>query len=96
MKLLIYGMDACINCREAKEFLTKNEIPYLYLDLAESTGNMRKFLKLRDEEALFAPVKEAGRIGIPCFKLEDGTLTLDINEALEKMGSDVRFTGSQC
>ena len=30
MKLLIYGMDACINCREAKDFLNEHEIPFMY------------------------------------------------------------------
>ena len=42
-------------------------------------------LKLRDTEALFDEVKEKGNIGIPCFQLEDGTLTLDLEEVLRRV-----------
>ncbi len=97
MKLLIFGMDACINCREAKEFLDENKIPYMYFDITETTGNMKKFLKLRDHEDLFADVRAEGKIGIPCYKLEDGSLSLDLNQVLDKMGrTDIRYRASQC
>ena len=97
MKLLIYGMDACINCREAKDFLNEHEIPFMYFDITETTGNMKKFLKLRDHDDLFAGVREAGKIGIPCFKLEDGTMTLDMNVVPEKLGrTDLHYREAQC
>ena len=58
---------------------------------------MKKFLKLRDTSELFEDVKKEGRIGVPCFKLSDGTMTLNLNEALEKMGVEARYTEeTQC
>ena len=57
----------------------------MYLEFSESTANLKRFLKLRDTEAIFDEVKAKGAIGVPCFKLSDGTLTLDIDEVLAKL-----------
>ena len=46
---------------------------------------MKRFLKLRDTEDIFHEVREKGNIGVPCFKLSDGTLTLSLDEVLEKL-----------
>ena len=48
--------------------------------------NLRKFLKYRDEEPMFDEMKAAGRVGLPLFQLEDGTLTFSLEEVLEKCG----------
>lgn len=77
---------------DAKAFLDEHEIPYLYQDISESPGNLRKFLAVRDSEKIFDEIREQKRVGIPCYKLEDGTVTFDLNEVLEKIGSDVRFS----
>ena len=58
MKLLIFGMEPCIHCRQAKAFLDAENIPYMFFDITESTANMKKFLKLRDTEPLFDDVKK--------------------------------------
>ena len=59
MKLLIFGMEPCIHCRQAKAFLDAENIPYMFFDITESTANMKKFLKLRDTEPLFDDVKNS-------------------------------------
>ena len=38
-------------------------------------------LRLRDNNPLFDECKRTGSIGIPCFLLEDGTVTLTPEEA---------------
>lgn len=48
--------------------------------------NLRKFLKYRDEEPMFDEIKAAGRVGLPLFQLEDGTLTFSLEEVIEKTG----------
>ena len=58
------------------------KIPFDYVDITESTANLKAFLKLRDESPLFDEVKAAGGIGIPCFILPGGRMTLDVQEAL--------------
>lgn len=80
MKLI--GSDICVNCREAKQYLQEKGISYEWVDMTESTDNMRFFLHLRDASPVFDGVKAEGRIGIPCFVLADGTLTLELKTAL--------------
>ena len=69
MKVIMYGTNACPDCVNAETILKEKNIQYL---------------KLRDTKPLFDSVKEKGAVGIPCFQLEDGTLTLDIEDVLKK------------
>ena len=85
MKLIMYGTNACPDCVHAEEVLKDKNISYIYLDCTDSTANLKRFLKLRDHEPLFDEVKKEGKIGIPCFQLEDGTLTLDLDLVLAKV-----------
>ena len=68
-----------------KKELDAVQADYLYQEIGESTTNMKRFLKLRDKETLFDQVKADGKIGVPCFKLSDGTLTLNLQEVLQKL-----------
>ena len=85
MKIIMYGTNACPDCVEAVKELDKKNADYMYMEFSESTANLKRFLKLRDTEPLFEEVKKAGAIGVPCFKLSDGTLTLSLEEVLEKL-----------
>lgn len=84
MKVIMYGTNACPDCINAENTLKENNIQYLYLDWTNSIGNLKRFLKLRDTNPLFDDAKKTGSVGIPCFQLEDGTLTLDLEEVLNK------------
>lgn len=86
MKLIVYGTNACPDCVEAIQKLDEKKADYAYLEFSNNMSNLKRFLKLRDTEAIFDAVKEQGRVGVPCFKLEDGTLTLDLEEVLDKIG----------
>ena len=86
MKVLMYGIDSCRTCSEAKKALEERNVRYMYMSFAESIMNLRKFLEYRDKEPMFDEVKAAGRVGIPLFVLEDGTLTFSLDEVLEKAG----------
>ena len=44
-------------------------------------SNTKEFLRLRDNNAVFAEARVKGYAGIPCFVLEDGTVTLNAEEA---------------
>ena len=85
MKFIVYGTNACPDCREAIETLDVRKADYMYLEFSESTVNLKRFLKLRDTEAIFDEVKANGNIGVPCFQFPDGTLTLDLQEVLWKI-----------
>lgn len=74
----IYGTDLCPDCVEAKRKLDEKNIPYDYVDITESIGNLKAFMKMRDEEPAFDEAKKAGAVGVPAFVLDDGDIRLEI------------------
>lgn len=78
--ILIYGMPACPDCAYLDEQIEGNT-HYKKINIGEKTADLKAFLKIRDTETIFDAVRENGGIGIPCFVLEDGTVTLDPAEA---------------
>ena len=75
--LKIYGSMLCPDCVECREDLDKAGVEYEYLDFSENLRNLKEFLKIRDDFALFDEVRERGSIGIPCIVEEAGTVCLD-------------------
>lgn len=78
--LKIYGSMQCPDCVACRKDLDAVGVAYEYLDFADDLLNLKAFLAIRDKEAVFAPVKEKGSIGIPCILREDGSVTLDWTE----------------
>ena len=74
----IYGTDLCPDCVEAKRKLDEKNIPYDYVDITASIGNLKAFMKMRDEEPAFDEAKKAGAVGVPAFVLDDGDIRLEI------------------
>ena len=98
----VYGTAICIDCRNYKAIQESRGFEAEYIDITENTANMREFLALRDNEAIFVPVKERGGIGIPLFVNEDGQKTFEIDEALAWIGQppvrpeEIVETGMAC
>lgn len=82
--MIIYGMEDCVNCREAKERLDKEGRAYTFRPIGEKVEWMKTFLALRDHEPVFSEPRAEGKIGIPCFVLADGRVTLSLDEALNE------------
>lgn len=76
----IYGMDTCPDCAYIKEQI-KNKPEYEYIDIGSHVRLLKEFLKIRDNSGVFLKAKKNGQIGIPCFILEDGTVTLNAEDA---------------
>lgn len=74
--LKIYGSLQCPDCVECKAALEKAGVEFEYLDFADDLLHLKEFLALRDRERIFDPVKESGKIGIPCILCPDGSVTL--------------------
>ena len=74
----IYGTDLCPDCVEAKKKLDEKNIPYDYVDITASIGNLKAFMKMRDEEPAFDEAKKAGAVGVPTFVLDDGDICLEL------------------
>ena len=76
----IYGMRTCPDCYYVEKQVKGNN-NYEIIDIGRHVKYMKAFLRLRDSSPLFDPAKKAGSIGIPCFVLEDGSITLTPEEA---------------
>lgn len=74
--LIIYGSDLCPDCIQCKAELDKAGIAYEYRSVTEKLSYMKEFLSLRDKESVFNPVRESGKIGIPCILQSDGAVFL--------------------
>lgn len=71
----IYSMDTCPDCVYVKEQV-RHDTRFEIIDIGQHVRNLKAFLKLRDREPVFDEAKRNGAAGIPCFVLEDGTVTL--------------------
>ena len=94
MKVQIYGSQQCPGCVEAKKALSEKGADFEFIDLSENLYNLKRFLAFRDQEEIYKPFREQalkkdypdeGRIGIPCFVLEDGERTMDFDYVLTKV-----------
>ena len=86
MKFVVLGSHLCPDTRHALEVLKEKQVEVDFHNISEDLGYLKEYLKVREEDAHYEAVKAAGGIGIPCFRFEDGTLTLDLDEALAKLG----------
>lgn len=81
--LKIYGSEQCPDCVNCKRDLDAAGVEYLYLNISENLLFLKKFLKLRDENELFADIRKHGKIGIPCIIDEDGSVSFEWNQYLK-------------
>lgn len=84
MKVTVLGSHLCPDTLYALCKLREKDIEVDFKDLSSSLGALKKYLSYRQSLDMYKDIREAGGIGIPCFTLEDGTQTLDLNEVLAK------------
>lgn len=82
----VYGAEICIDCRNYKAIQKSRGFEADFIDIIADTTNLKEFLSIRDNDAIFDEVKANGGIGIPLFVHEDGRKTFDINEAFTWIG----------
>lgn len=82
----VYGASICMDCRNYKALQAARGFEADYVDITESTANLKEFLQLRDGNAAFADVRARGGIGIPAFVNDAGDVTLDLDTALAWIG----------
>lgn len=59
-----------------KEALSNAGIPYAVQDINSGMFPLKQFLKIRDTHEAFLPIKEAGRVGLPCIVINRGEQVL--------------------
>ena len=84
MKITVVGSHLCPDTLYALCQLRDRNIEVDFKDLSASLPDLKEYLSLRQSLDIYKNVRDAGGIGIPCFILEDGTKTLDLNEVLGK------------
>lgn len=73
-------MDTCPDCTYVKAQV-KDRPGYELIDIGSHVKNLKAFLKLRDSSPVFDEARKNGYAGIPCFVLDDGTVTLSPEDA---------------
>ena len=76
----IYGMPSCPDCSFVERQAEGRE-GYEVIDIGSHVRLLKEFLRLRDSSPAFDGARRSGAAGIPCFLLEDGTVTLVPEEA---------------
>lgn len=94
----VFVMQTCPDCVSVKEQV-KNNPQFELIDIGEHVRNLKQFLTLRDTNRAFDAIKRNGSIGIPCFVLEDGSITFsleDVNLKESASGASCSIDGKGC
>ena len=79
--MIIYGTTQCPDSRACLKACEEESMEHEFKDIAELPV-LKEFLNIRDREPLFDSVKEAGGVGIPLIRKEDGSFTFDWESAV--------------
>jgi glutaredoxin-related protein len=97
--ITVYGMKTCPDCVFAEAQMENNSC-FRFVDIGEHVRNLKAFLKVRDNSPVFDEAKKNGYAGIPCFVMEDGTVTLSPEDvglmSRPEEGQACRADGSGC
>ena len=97
--ITVYGMPTCVDCSYVDAQIEGNE-KFRCVDIGAHVKNLKEFLRLRDTSPAFDDAKKNGYAGIPCFVLEDGTVTLKPEDVGLKSrpadGRACRIDGTGC
>lgn len=86
-------MDTCPDCTGVKKQAT-GDSRYEIIDIGTHVKYLKEFLKLRDNNPAFDEARLKGAVGIPCFVLEDGSITFSPEET--GLGQEAAGTGASC
>ncbi len=85
MKVIMTGSHLCIDTLEAIYKFREHNIPFEYVDISASLDHLKDYLKIRENDPMYQPVRADGYLGIPLFTFDDGTKTLDLQAAIDKL-----------
>lgn len=71
----VYGLPTCPYCDYVEQQI-EGDSRFKYINIGAHVRNLSEFIHLRDTRKEFDHSKAIGDIGIPCFVLDDGTITL--------------------
>ena len=83
MKLTVIGSHLCPDTPYALNRLSEAKAEIEFKNLSASLADLKAYLALRQDSPACADIRENGGIGIPCFVLEDSTVTRNLNAILK-------------
>ena len=84
MKVTVIGSHLCPDTLYALNWLSAVGAEVDFKNLSASLSDLKIYLALRQDSPVYADIRENGGIGIPCFILEDGTVTRDLQAVLSR------------
>jgi glutaredoxin-related protein len=94
----MYVMHTCPYCEYVEKQVT-GDSRFQIIDIGAHVRNLKEFLDLRDSNPVFNQAKKEGDVGIPCYVMDDGRVTLSSQDVgLEPMpdGPACNIDGSGC
>jgi glutaredoxin-related protein len=83
MKVQVIGSHVCPDTLYALNQLAAHGAEIDFVDLLSCHDCLKKYLNLRETHPLYKEIRGTQRLGIPCFILEDGTVTLSLDDVLK-------------
>ncbi len=75
----MFGTKNCPDTVAALETIAEKNLDVEFINIDESTANLKFFLRLRHKAPEFDAIKKSGNIGVPCF-VEGTRIFFDVNE----------------
>ena len=82
MKVTVIGSHLCPDTLYALNRLVEAKADIDFKNLSASLSDLKAYLALRESSPVFDGPKARGSLGVPCFVLEDGTVTLELEKVL--------------
>lgn len=83
MKITVVGSHLCPDTLYALNHLSEAKVEVAFKNLSASLADLKTYLALRQDSPSYADIRKNGGIGIPCFILEDGTTTRNLDAVLK-------------
>jgi glutaredoxin-related protein len=84
----MYGSPLCPDCVKAKKVMEENGIKdgdYEFVNVTGSMAELREFIYFREANTeVFEPGRKHRAVGVPCFVLDDGTISFYVNDVIKK------------
>jgi len=68
-----------------KEYLSEKGVKFAYFDISLDFGALKRFLKIRDNNSIYNPIKEAGSVGVPTIMIDDEIMIGFDKEQIDKI-----------
>ena len=82
----LYFSSLCPATAPLKAAMDKLGVTAREVDITASMRNLKEFLRLRDNEAVFTPRKEQGMVGVPCL-VDDGDYIFEVSDLEERFAN---------